>query len=78
MIANWVSRYFKKAFISFCSWLDSLIWTGCKRELKQEDLYATPDNCRSQKLLKEFKRCVCQHMYMYNCMCMYVCVYACV
>ena len=41
------------------SWLDSLIWTGYKRELKQEDLYVVPDNCRSQKLLKDFKRCVC-------------------
>ena len=42
--------------IFYSSWLDSLIWTGYKRELKQEDLYAIPDNCRSQKLLREFKR----------------------
>ena len=40
----------------YSSWLDSLIWTGYKRELKQEDLYAIPDNCRSQVLLKGFKR----------------------
>ena len=50
------------------SWLDSLIWTGYKRELKQEDLYAVPDNCMSQKLLKEFKRYVCV------CACMCLCV----
>jgi len=39
-----------------CSWLDPLIWTGYKRELKQEDLYATPDTCRSQNLLSSFRR----------------------
>ena len=48
------------------SWLDSLIWTGYKRELKQEDLYAVPDNCRSQKLLREFKKYVC--VYVRTCM----------
>lgn len=42
----------------FFSWLDPLIWTGYRRELKQEDLYAVPDTCRSQKLLSDFKRYV--------------------
>ena len=70
------------------SWLDSLIWTGYKRELKQEDLYAIPDNCRSQVLLSEFKRCVCvcacacmcvcMHVCVCVCVCLCVCVYACV
>ena len=50
------------------SWLDSLIWTGYKRELKQEDLYAVPDNCRSQKLLREFKRYVCVCVCVCTCM----------
>ena len=53
------------------SWLDSLIWTGYKRELKQEDLYAVPDNCKSQKLLREFKRCVCLCMHACVCVCEY-------
>ena len=64
------------------SWLDSLIWTGYKRELKQEDLYAIPDNCRSQVLLREFKRCVCVYVCTYVCvrvcMCVHMCVSVCV
>ena len=39
----------------FFSWLDPLIWTGYRRELKQEDLYAVPNTCRSQILLRDFK-----------------------
>ena len=57
------------------SWLDSLIWTGYKRELKQEDLYETPESCRSQKLLRGFKKCVCVCVYV--CTCVYVCVRVC-
>ena len=55
-------------YIDFCfsSWLDTLIWTGYRRELRQEDLYANPDHCRSQVLLKEFKKYVCS---MYVCVC---------
>jgi len=38
------------------SWLESLIWTGYRRELKQEDLYTVPEGAKSQKLLADFKR----------------------
>ncbi|XP_065882476.1 ATP-binding cassette subfamily C member 4-like [Dysidea avara] len=46
--ANLISKF-------FFAWLDPLIWTGYRRELKQEDLYATPEAAKSQKLLKDFK-----------------------
>ncbi|XP_065897571.1 ATP-binding cassette sub-family C member 4-like [Dysidea avara] len=40
----------------FLSWLDPLIWIGYKRELKQDDLYATPKRTRSQILVKKFNK----------------------
>ena len=43
------------AFI-FASWLDPLFWIGYTRELKQEDLYATPTEARSQHLLEHFDK----------------------
>ncbi|XP_065902754.1 ATP-binding cassette sub-family C member 4-like isoform X2 [Dysidea avara] len=47
--ANLISRLF---FV----WLDPLVWTGYRRELNQEDLYANPEGAKSQKLLKDFKK----------------------
>ena len=38
------------------SWLDSLFWIGYKRELKQEDLYATPEEARLQYILEKFSK----------------------
>ncbi|XP_065897567.1 ATP-binding cassette sub-family C member 4-like isoform X2 [Dysidea avara] len=38
------------------SWLDPLIWIGYKRELKQDDLYATPKGAQSQILVKKFNK----------------------
>jgi len=34
------------------------MWKGYKRELKHEDLYATPEESRSQELHKRFNRLV--------------------
>ena len=38
------------------SWLDSFFWIGYKQELKQEDLYATPEEAQSQYLLERFNK----------------------
>ena len=40
------------------SWLNSLMWKGCKQELKHEDLYATPEESLSQVLHKRFSKLV--------------------
>jgi len=37
------------------SWIGPLVWSGYRRELKQEDLYANLEGARSQKLLKDSK-----------------------
>ena len=42
--------------ITTCSWLDSFFWIGYKRELKQEDLYTTPEEAQSQYLLECFNK----------------------
>ena len=39
-----------------CSWLDSFFWIGYKRELKHEDLFATPEEAQSQYLLERFNK----------------------
>ena len=70
-----ITNHTCNVFYIHSSWLDSLIWTGYKRELKQEDLYAIPDNCRSQVLLRGFKRCVCVYIIYVCCMCVCVCLY---
>jgi len=41
-----------------CSWLDPLIWVGYKRELTDEDLYAIPEDYKSQHLLERFNKSV--------------------
>lgn len=38
------------------SWLDLFFWIGYKRELQQEDLYATPEEAQSQYLLERFNK----------------------
>ncbi|XP_065914062.1 ATP-binding cassette sub-family C member 4-like isoform X2 [Dysidea avara] len=40
----------------FFSWIDPLIWVGFKRELTHEDLYATPEDVKSQHLLERFNK----------------------
>ncbi|XP_065919840.1 ATP-binding cassette sub-family C member 4-like [Dysidea avara] len=37
-------------------WLNSLMWKGFRHELKHEDLYATPEESRSQELHKSFNK----------------------
>jgi len=49
----------KYNFLHIVSWLDPLFWIGYRRELKQEDLYATPQEARSQHLLEQFDKYVC-------------------
>ena len=44
--------------IFYYSWVHSLIWLGYKQELKQDDLYATPEGIRSQLLLEKFNKLV--------------------
>ena len=38
------------------SWVDSLFWLGCRRDLEQTDLYTHPSEAASEKLLKTFNR----------------------
>lgn len=41
----------------FNSWLDPLFWKGfCRHELTHEDLYATPGEAASKKMLVKFNR----------------------
>ena len=65
--ANVFSRLFymyelNRVYVSYImhahlvSWLDPLFWIGYTRELKQEDLYATPKEARSQHLLEQFNK----------------------
>ena len=42
--------------VLLCSWLDSFFWIGYKHELKQEDLYAIPEEAQSQYLLEHFDK----------------------
>ena len=44
--------------VSFDSWLNSLMWKGFRHELKHKDLYATPEESRSQELQKRFNKLV--------------------
>ncbi|XP_065916533.1 ATP-binding cassette sub-family C member 4-like isoform X2 [Dysidea avara] len=45
-------------FISklFYCWLDPIFWIGYRRELKQDDLYAAPEEARSQDLSECFNK----------------------
>ena len=72
---NDVLKIFQVYFL-FTSWLDPLIWIGYKRELKQEDLYATPEGARSQILLEKFEKLVINLSTIHN-VCVCVCAYAC-
>ncbi|XP_065919562.1 ATP-binding cassette sub-family C member 4-like isoform X2 [Dysidea avara] len=47
--ATWVSRF-------FFHWVTYIMWKGFRRELKHEDLYATPEESRSQELHKTFNK----------------------
>ena len=38
------------------SWVDPLLWTGCRRSLVQSDLYAHPPECDSLYLHDKFSR----------------------
>ena len=42
----------------YSSWVDSLLWLGCRRDLEQTDLFAHPGEAASEKLLKNFNRCI--------------------
>ena len=42
--------------IIYFSWVDSLFWLGCRRDLEQTDLYAHPGEASSEKLLKTFNQ----------------------
>ena len=45
-----------------CSWLDPIFWIGYRRELKQDDLYAAPEEARSQDL----SECFNKYVYIYT------------
>ena len=45
-------------YMFYFSWLNSLMWKGYKKELKHEDLYATPEESLSQVLHKRFNKLV--------------------
>ena len=53
--------------VTACSWLDVFFWIGYKRELKQEDLYATPEEGQSQHLLDHFNKLGCYTVYAFSC-----------
>ena len=42
--------------LHMCSWIDPLFWHGFKQEVTQKDLYAVPEEAKSQDLLKKFDR----------------------
>ncbi|XP_065919842.1 ATP-binding cassette sub-family C member 4-like isoform X2 [Dysidea avara] len=47
--AGWISLF-------FFHWLNSLLWKGFRRELKHEDLFATPEESKSQELHRNFSK----------------------
>ena len=42
----------------YYSWLNPLMWKGFRQELKHKDLYATPEESRSQLLQEHFNRLI--------------------
>ncbi len=45
------------------SWVDPLLWFGCRHTLEQSDLYAHPQEADSERLLGRFNRYPIMHGY---------------